>query len=411
MATVEMMACPHCGAQNSRRKSVCYQCNNRMLAAAAAPAVRGKLFSRSPVTPAALIAKPEAPAKEAAPHARARKFPSLLGVSLPQRAQMYRQLFSLLHSGIPLGLALHHSAESCAYSLRPLLKSVCDHVSHGGLLSEKLTEYPTIFPEWEVNVIRAAEKSGALPDAMTDIANTIEMEWDLRSRIRAGTFMLKATAVVALLVVLIVGSVAKVKTGVAGDVFSAVGWAFLFCGLALLGILGVIFAWRYFARSRAGGAFVSRWMPRVPIIGPVLQGMGRIRFVRVLGALWKAGLSPTESLEIAAKTTGNFHFIRQIEQASGQVMQGATLAGVLGPTGYLPGEALYLLQTGEMSGSVAESLDKVAEYFDMDLQAKVKTLPMKIQLIFYAVLIPIVLYILINFWTKYYGGMMDFGGG
>jgi type IV pilus assembly protein PilC len=236
------------------------------------------------------------------------------------------------------------------------------------------------------------------------------MEWQMRSSSFASTLHLQVTAVVAIFVVLIVNSVGKVTTGVTGDVFAAVGMAMIYGLLILLGIAAAIFGWIYFVRTRVGAAFVARWLPRVPILGPILQGMGRIRFVRVLGALWKAGVSPLESLEIAANTTGNRHFIRQIKESLGTVTKGASLSGAIGPTGFLPSETLYMLQTGETTGSVAESLEKVAEYFTVDVEAKVKTLPTKLMLLTYAVLIPIVFYILFKFYTGGAGGTMPTSG-
>ena len=406
MPIVEMMACPHCGAMNSRRKSVCFQCRNRLTDANATPTVLSRLSELQQLRPAA--ASPVTTAKvalDAPQQSRGHKVRMLLSVTLRQRAQMYRQMYSLLHSGIPLGMALHHSSESCSFQLRPILKILSDHVSAGGQLSDILTEFPTVFPDWEVNVIRAAEKSGTLPEAMTSISDTIEMEWDLRSRIFSSTIYLQATSLVAILVVLIVRNVGTVTTGDTNDVLSAIIKAGLEFGVVLACIVAIFFGWRYFARTRVGAILVARILPRIPLIGGVLQGLGRIRFVRVLSALWKAGVSPTESLEIAAKTTGNHYFIRQIQQSTSLVMQGSTLASVLAPTKFLPQETIYMLQTGETTGSVAESLEKVGEYFNVDLQAQIKTLPTKLMLIFYCMVVPIVGYILIKFWTKYYSGM------
>ena len=407
MPTIEMMACPHCGAQNSRRKSLCYQCGNRMSTTEVTSKTPRHRFGRRAAVVATNSASSEQMGKQTVEGMRHRKSSVFLGASLRQRAQFYHQMASLLNAGIPLGLALQHSAENCAFQLRPMLTHMSDKISAGGRFSEQLLDYPSIFPDWEVNVVVAAEKSGVLPDAMSNIAQTIEMESNMRSSTFASTFFIMATAVVAVLVLFIVHNVGKVQSGKLMDVFAAVGMAFLYCGLVLLALFAFIVFWRFFGRSRVGSALIATFMPKIPLIGPILQGLGRIRFVRVLGALWKAGVSPIESLEIAAKTTGNYHFIRQIEAGTVKLVKGgASISSVLAPTKFLPGESLYLLQTGETSGNVADSLEKIAEYFAVDVQARVKTLPDKLMLLGYAIIVPIVFYILYHFYTTGAAGTM-----
>ncbi|HEY3380102.1 MAG TPA: type II secretion system F family protein [Armatimonadota bacterium] len=394
-----MMPCPYCGTPNSTSKRVCYHCQ-----ADIAPAT-AKTAARATGAPARDAKKQAAQAARAARDKKPRPggIDFLIGVSLRQRAQFYRQLFSLLNSGIPIGLGLNYSASNCAIQLRQRINKMAAFVQKGGLLSDAMAQYPGVFPSWEVSVVYAAEKGGTLPQAMRDIADALEMEWDLRMRTRTATFHLKVTAFVFVLVLLIV---MNVQSGTFDVVLTSVGGAFIkfFLILALLFVLWL--GWRYFAKTRSGSRFVAAALPRVPIIGGVLANLIRIRFVRVLATLWHAGVPPLESLAVAARTTDNAHFVHQIEKVSGAFSQGVMLSSVLAETRFLPQESLYLLQTGETSGNVAESLEKIAEYYSIELDAQVKTLPIKLQMLLYAIIVPFVLWLLIKFYGGMYGGAM-----
>ena len=323
-----------------------------------------------------------------AQHAKRKtQYSSLLGVSLRQRALCYRQLHSLLRAGIPLAIALQHTAEASAFPLRKMVQRLSEHVMQGGRLSEQLAAFPQTFPEWEVSVMRAAELSGSLPEATAEIASTLEMEYEFRTRITAVTLPARATALVAMLVGLILGSLG----GAAGeDVFARLGHAVLVFACLMLGLFGAKYLWRVFAQSRKGAAFLSALLPALPLIGPIQSGMARIRFVRTLASLWKAGVPPLETLETAAATSGNPHFMRQMAGAPRQMSDGAAFSNVLSKTDFLPEETLYMLRTGETSGTVAESLETVAEYFTIELEAKIHTLPGKLLLIYYLIIVPIV---------------------
>jgi type II secretory pathway component PulF len=210
-----MIACPHCGTQNSAQKRVCYHCQAELDSSA---------HTRDTVRQ-----RKEKSAKDAEHPGKGRYTANdyIFGVTLRQRAQVYRQLHSLLNSGIPLGLALGYCAQNCAFQIRNRLKKLADHVQQGKSLSEGMREYPILFPDWECNVVMAAEKSGTLPQAMADIAETIEIEWDLRSRTFVSTLHLRATLLVFVLVAFILASV---RQGSVSDVMDQVGQAFIrFC--------------------------------------------------------------------------------------------------------------------------------------------------------------------------------------
>ncbi|MHB9133886.1 MAG: type II secretion system F family protein [Armatimonadota bacterium] len=428
---LEMVACPHCGEKNSANKHVCYRCQQELKTVASDGVTKRQLRPRAaapatevvpqrplrvveqqqpvetptqilpPITRRAETAKkPAAPAKPLAGSS------PTVHASLKQRVQYYRQLQSLTHSGIPLGLALSYMEENIAYHLRPAARDMAQQVQGGNLLSEQMHKYPNLFPEWECSLVRASELSGNLSQAMGDIAQALEMEMELRQKVSSHTWHLKATAVVFIFVACIMANLGFAGEGGLEGAIAIIGHAglqtILILGAGLLGLLG----WKYWSKTRTGGGVAFKLSTMVPLIGPLMKNMMRIRFTRVLGGLWRAGVAPSEAIETAARASGSAGVIKNISANIAQIQSGGILSDLLEPTHMYPPEAMYLIRSGETSGSVPEALEKVAEYIQMDLESQVKTLPMKAQMLLYAIIVPAVLYVLIK-GIGFYANLLD----
>ena len=417
---LEMISCPHCGTQNSANKRVCYHCQQQLKAeepAVQRRALRPKSLPAIQVPQRALQQTTQAgeAAKVAVPAAKpaekpARRAPSFsTGASLRQRVQFYRQMHGLLRSGIPLGLSLNYVENSIARHLRPVMRAMAEEVQKGNRFSEQMQQFPSLFPEWECSVVKAAELSGTLPHAMDSIASTLELEMDLRQRVSSHTLHLKATAVVFILVLMVVTGVGGAAGGT-GNIMAV----FNFLIASILRTAGIVFAvligirlWHIYARTRKGGNIAYAISSRVPIVGPLMKNMMRLRFIRVLEALWQAGVGPLEALETAAHASGSRYVMNKVGENKAKLGEGGTLSDVLEATRILPQEGMYLVRAGENSGTIPEALAKVAEYLELDIKSQVKTLPMKIQLIFYAVIVPAVLALLIWFYTGYFNTILN----
>lgn len=450
----QMIACPHCGAANSEKKHTCFQCQTP-LQQNAPPAqrtvrtrpLRAKASGTTPAT--ASIAPPcidaratpvqnsahtlaptttgrgataqptttRAAKTSATPVIHGKTFlqqalatlPKLSTIlfsgSLRHRIQFYQQLHQLLKSGIPLGIAFNYLGNYLPLYLRRMTRECEQHIQGGGMLTEVMARYPSLFPEWERSVVGAAEKSGSLPEAMLDIAKTLEVEERLRREVNTKTLHLKATAGVALATGFIQGGVNIVpwmhgvaNTGVLGGVEAALVSA----AISIISVVVLSRLIHYFGRTFIGSAINSVLLPRIPLFGPIIRNSLRLRFTRVLGTLWHAGVAPMESLTLAARASGDPFVIHQANQLVSRLSAGETLSDVIARLRIFPPEGVYLVRTGETSGSVAESLEKVAEYVQLDLDHQVQTLPTKLQLLFYAIIIPIVGFMVIRFWSGYF---------
>jgi len=413
----KMIACPFCGAANSERKQVCYQCQQNLVAekaattATASPRAPKAEAAPSPAPPAPMIDATTAPVRDAtppptpAPHAP-RKL--MLTARLSHRAQMYRQLQNLLKTGISVGQCLNFLESNIPPFLRPMVHDMAQTVQTGERLSKAMSRYYSVFPDWEVSMVQAAETGGTLPEAMETIANTLEEEMLLRSQTWVKMMPLAGTGLTFILTILIVVAVGNPAVqGNVSAVMASVGMAVLHLGAMLLAGLLLWRAWRIWGATRQGARIQQAIITRLPLIGAILHNTMRLRFTRVLAALWRAGVSPIESLETAARASGSPDLRNRATEQVPILTKGGQLSTVLSNLRLYPQEAVYLVSTGETAGGIAESLDKVAEYLELQLTEQLRLLPMRVQMVFYAILVPAIGYFVIHFWVSYYGAAME----
>ena len=412
MAT-KMITCPHCGTENSARKQKCFACE-QPLATQTKP---GK-------APAASVAIPEQAAAAAAAPARARlplpgdvldrlrrsvdrrpisRAPGLIGVKVRQRVQFYRQFEHLLKAGIPVGQSLFYLKDNIASYLRPMVQDLAEDTNRGGQLWEAMARYHTMFPDWEVNLVRAAERGGNLPEAMASIAETLEMEMEMRYQVGVKLIPLQATFFMFILTILVVFLTMQAQQGNMSSVLGKVSVAFIRFGMIVLGFLLLRFAWGFYTRSRRGARMAQAIISRAPLIGHIMHLQMLYRFVQVLGALWRAGVSPMDALENAARASDSILVMHRVADQMKRLGEGSPLSEILAATRVFPLEILYMLRSGETSGTVGESLERVGQYIRMELDAELKALPARAQLAMYVVVgIPVAVFI-IWFWVWYFG--------
>jgi len=397
MAT-KMVNCPHCGAENSQRKRQCFACEKPLEAAQQSRAAGKAAKARSRLPEDVLAARQ--PARAAKPISRA---PGMIGVTVKQRVQFFRQLEHLLRAGIPMGQALLFLKDNVAGYLRPAVKDLADSVHAGGQLWQAMERYHTLFAEWEVNLVRAAEKAGNLPEAMAGIAETLEMEMEMRYQVGVKLLPLKATFFVFILTILIVIMVGQAQQGNIVSVLEKVINAFIRLFEIITVFILLRFAWAFYIRSRRGARVSQTIVSRTPMIGSIMHLQMLYRFVQVLSALWRAGVAPMEAMESAARASNNYLLMYRVADQMKRLGEGASLSEVLAATRVFPQEIIYMVSSGETSGAVSESLDRVAQYIRMELDAQLKSLPVRAQLAMYVIIgIPVAIFI-IWFWTNFYG--------
>lgn len=332
-----------------------------------------------------------------------------------QLAVWTRQLAGLVSAGLPLERALTSLAEEAEHpAQRDLVATIRAEVNGGTSLATAMAQHPREFSPIFVAVIGAGEHSGQLGLVLERLAEELEEQQNLQSKMVGAALYPAIVSVVALAIVLfllayVVPQVASVFAGskralpllteIMLGVSSAVrnyGWLML---IALILIAGSArLAW---ARASFREKFDAALL-RMPIIGRLARGYNAARFASTLAMLGAAGVPILKSLQAAAETLSNSAMRADALQALTLVREGAPLASALARHPRFPGLLAMFARLGEQTGQLPQMLDRAARQLRMEVQRRAMQLAtllepllivamgMVVMLIVMAVLMPII---------------------
>jgi general secretion pathway protein F len=295
-----------------------------------------------------------------------------------------RQLATLLKAGIPLAEGLSALAEQADNrKLQLILAGVRQRVNEGGALADALAQHPRVFPELYTNMVRSGEAAGNLDAVLDRLAQFLDDEIALRSKVTSAltypVIMLVLGAVVmGVLMVVVVPQIATVFE----DSGKALPWntrlLMLVAGLVggywwivlpLLVVMAVIL--RRWSRSARGRAVVDRLSLKAPVLGPLMRYVAVARFSRTLSTMLASGVPLLTALEIVKKVLNNTVLERVVEQSRDTIREGESIAATLKKSGEFPAMMCHMVAVGERSGQLESMLENVAIAYERDVETKV----------------------------------------
>jgi len=298
-----------------------------------------------------------------------------------------REMSALLASSIPIPQALDGlSEEEVNPALRNVLQQVARSVKKGASFSSALEEHPKLFNSLYVNMVRVGEEAGALPPVMSDLANLMEHEDEVRGEVVAavsyplfvlGFGLITVTILLTFVMPRLFSMLQEMLTVLplptlillkVSQVLHRFWWSFLAGGVAA--VLGL---WQY-RRTPGGAEMIDRVKLSLPLLGPVFRAAALGRFARTLGTLAKAGVSLLPSLKIVESSIGNRVLAAQVARVAEETRGGDSLASPLRKLGIFPATIVQMIRVGEESGRLDEMLLKVAEMEERHMRARTKTL-------------------------------------
>jgi type IV pilus assembly protein PilC len=299
-----------------------------------------------------------------------------------------RQLATMVNSGMTILRALYVlEAQTENELLQETTVAVRKDVEAGLPLSDALERHPKVFNPLYVAMARAGETGGILDASLLRVANQLEADASLRRQVKSAMAypavvlsfaLLTLIALVAFLVPVFVGVFEQfggdlpliTKFTVAlSDLVTGFWWA---CILACVG--GTI-GFRRLLRTDQGRATWDRFKLRIPMkIGDIIQKIALARWSRTLSALVAGGVPLLQALDITGKTAGN----RVVEDAMAAVIEsvksGGTISAPLQATPVFPGMVTHMVGVGEETGALDTMLEKIAEFYEDQVDAAVKQL-------------------------------------
>jgi type IV pilus assembly protein PilC len=337
-------------------------------------------------------------------------------VKLKDVAVSSRQLATMINAGLPLMKALSVLAEQTeSKQLAKVWDEVRTSVQTGASFSEALSKHPKAFTPLYVAAVRAGEAGGALDTVLIRLADTLEKEVNLRTKIRSAMTYptMVAILVVAILMamlVFIVPTFEQLYVDLEGTlpiatqmllVLSGVVRRFILLIIPLAG-LGV-YGFKRWIESESGRRVWDAFKLRLPIFGELFRKVAMSRFSRTLGTLMRSGVPVLQALEITRETVGNVIVSEAVEDVESSVRKGESLARPLHRHKVVPPMVTQMLAVGEETGAVDTMLEKVADFYDSEVDATVDALTSLIEPILIVILGAVVGGILISLYLPMFG--------
>jgi general secretion pathway protein F len=298
-----------------------------------------------------------------------------------------REMGALLNAAIPIPQALDGLGEEEENpAMRAVVLKIADSVKKGAALSAALDEHPKLFSNLYVSMVRVGEEAGVLPKVMSDLAELLEHEDELRGEVLAAVaypvFVLCFGFVtVTVLLTVVMPKLFSMLTEMATTLplptvilLRASGFIQSYWIPLVAGAIGAVLGLRWFLRSPRGAEKWDAVKLRLPVLGGVYRAAALSRFARTLGTLARSGVSLLPSLKIVENTIGNIVLGKLIAQVAEETRGGDSLATPLRKLGIFPKTVVQMISVGEESGLLAEMLLRVADIEERHLRARTKTM-------------------------------------
>ncbi|MGE4357227.1 MAG: type II secretion system F family protein [Candidatus Omnitrophota bacterium] len=298
-----------------------------------------------------------------------------------------RQLSDLIDSGITLLRALNLIEEQTkGWFMRRVISSLAKEIKDGKRLSESLTKFPQIFSRLYVALVRAGEVGGMLDDVLSELADYLEKEEELKARVRGALAYPILMACVGVATVFILMSFVIPRLAV---MFKDLGQNLPLPTLVLIRLSDFLknfwwlilafFAFLYFVLQRSannpeGGIVFDRLKLKIPLFGELVKKSEIARFCRTLSTLLKNGVPILGALDTVIPVMGNKVIKKEIEKMYNEVRDGVSLSKAITNSVYFPPLVSNMIAVGEEGGMLESSLMKVAESFEREVERVVKVI-------------------------------------
>ena len=307
--------------------------------------------------------------------------------SVADVAIMTRQLATLVKAQIPLFEALSALIEQTEKEgLRRALTNVRDAVREGTSFADALKEHPTIFPDLYVNMVRAGESSGTLDAVLLRLTNFLEGQAKLRGKVSSAlAYPILMMLIAVVMISVLMTSVVPKVTSIFESMHKALPWytrslilfsdfASNFWWLIVIAVVGGTVWFRRWKRTVEGRIAWDRLTLRAPLFGQLVMMVAISRFARTLATLLSAGVALLPAMGIVRNVLGNAALEKVVEDATGSIREGQSIAEPLKASGYFPPLVTHMIAIGERSGQLEEMLENVAEAYDTAVDSRVQLL-------------------------------------
>jgi general secretion pathway protein F len=298
-----------------------------------------------------------------------------------------QELKTLLRAGLPLDrslMILEQLAEKSPF--QEIIHDVIGKIKGGKTLADAMAEHPDVFPKVYVNMIRAGESGGVVPQVLEEVSAYLERTVELK------TYLVSSLIYPAIVSTMMVGSLlvmflfvipkfaqifesSRAPIPLPMQVLLAIstfftGWWWAMLAVVVLAVLGFA-RWR---RSPRGRRVWDERLLKAPVFGRLVSLVEVARFNRTMGTLLQSAVPLVQALTLVKEIISNQVIAETIEPIKNGVKKGDGLVGPMRKTGVFPALSLHLLEVGEETGNLAAMLTQAADIFENDVRVEIKRL-------------------------------------
>jgi type IV pilus assembly protein PilC len=299
-----------------------------------------------------------------------------------------RQLATMIDAGLPLVQCLDIlAAQTPNKVFARILSQVKSAVEQGATFSDALRRHPRVFDDLYVNLVAAGEVGGILDTILNRLAVYIEKAVKLRSQIKSAMFypvgiLVVAIGVIAVMLIKVIPTFENMYKEMGNAELPAatkfvinISHGFVSKWYLYFGALfALIFGSAAMRRTDGGKEIFDRVLLRLPVIGPTLRKIVVARFTRTLGTLLTSGVPILDALDICARTAGNKVVEQGIMKARDKIAEGHDMAGPLAESRVFPTMVVQMIGVGEQTGAMDQMLQKIADFYEEEVDAAVSAL-------------------------------------
>jgi len=299
-----------------------------------------------------------------------------------------RQMATMMKAGVPLLQSFDIIIDGADNpNMRKLIEELRDDVAAGNSFAAALKRRPRYFDDLYCNLVSAGEQSGALETLLARVATYKEKTEALKSKIKKAMTYPIAVLIVAVIVtgILLIKVVPQFQ-----QVFASFGAELPLFTQMVVGLSEMVQRWWLMIVGAGVAAFftfkrlhrtsenfrnrIDRILLKVPIVGPLIYKSSVARFARTLATTFAAGVPLVEALESVAGATGNVVFRNAVNKIKNDVATGVQLNYSMRSTGVFPSLAIQMTSIGEESGALDSMLDKVASFYEEEVDNMVNSM-------------------------------------
>jgi type IV pilus assembly protein PilC len=318
--------------------------------------------------------------------------PGVGGVNGKDLLVFTRQFATMIDAGLPLVQCLDIlGGQTDNAAFRKVIFAIKGRVESGSTFSDALKDHPKVFDELYVQLCAAGEVGGILDTILNRLAVYKEKAEKLKRKVRgAMTYptivVVVAIGVCAVLLLKVTPTFAKMFSDFGGTlpaptqfVVDLSAWLQAYIFHMVGGIVAAVVGGTAFYRNPRGREIFDKVILKMPIIGDTLRKVAVARFTRTLGTMVSSGVPILDALDVTAKTAGNRTVEAAITYVRSKISEGKNIAGPLAETKVFPSMVVQMIGVGEATGAMDQMLNKIADFYDDEVDTSVAALTAMIE--------------------------------